>query len=372
MGAGAFSHCDDLGPAKVVELHQPAVGLRALLVIDNVAAGPSIGGVRMAPEISVEECFRLARAMTLKNAMAGLAHGGGKAMIAGDPHGEPGRKRQLVRAFAQAIAELGDYIPGPDMGTDETCMGWVRDEIGRAVGLPPELGGIPLDELGATGWGLAASARVAAPLCGLELAGARVAIQGFGAVGRHAARFLAEAGARLVAVSDSRGAVRDESGLDLEALGRLKAEGRSVSELDPARAIERDSLVAVPCEIWIPAAGPDVIRSDNVEQLQARLVLQGANIPATETAEQRLHERGVLVVPDFVANAGGVICAAVEHRGLGRAQAFQEISERVGANTAAVLAAARDAAVPPRQAARQLAEARVRRAMALGRWSGAA
>ncbi len=370
MSSESFAFCDELGPAKVVEIHVPGVALHGLLVIDNVAAGPSIGGIRLAPEISVGECFRLARAMTLKNAMAGLPHGGGKAMIRGDPHGDAAVRERLVRAFACAIADLRDYIPGPDMGTDETAMGWVRDEIGRAVGLPPELGGIPLDELGATGWGLAAAAGVAAPACGIGLEGARVAVQGYGAVGRHAARFLAEAGAVIVAVADSRGAVRRAGGIDLDALDVLKTTGHSVSELDEGTAIDRDALIAEPCEILIPAAGPDAIHEGNADRVQARLVLQGANIPATEAAERRLHARGVLVLPDFVANAGGVICAAMEYHGHGRSQAFQEIADRIAANTAEVLAAADREDMPPRAAAARLAEARVRRAMRLGRWAG--
>ncbi len=190
----AFQHyCDDLGPAKIVHLYDPSCDLRAIVVIDNVACGPSIGGVRMAIDVSTDEVFRLARAMTLKNASAGLAHGGGKAGILADP--KTCDKQRLMRAFAKAIRDLSEYIPGPDMGTDETCMAWTHDEIQRAVGLPRVLGGIPLDEIGATGYGLAACAEVAAEFCELQLNGATVAIEGFGNVGRHAARFLAEKGA---------------------------------------------------------------------------------------------------------------------------------------------------------------------------------
>ena len=148
-------YCDDLGPAKVVHIYDPCCELRAIVVIDNVACGPSIGGVRMVPDVSTEEIFRLARAMTLKNAAAGLPHGGGKSGILADP--KTCDKQRLVRAFARAIRDLTQYIPGPDMGTDETCMAWTYDEIGRAVGLPRVLGGIPLDEIGATGYGLAAA-----------------------------------------------------------------------------------------------------------------------------------------------------------------------------------------------------------------------
>ena len=196
-------YCDDLGPIKIVHLHEPSCGLRGIVVIDNVACGSSIGGVRMAADVSTREVFRLARAMTLKNAAAGLPHGGGKAGILADP--QTSDKARLIRAFARAIRDLVEYIPGPDMGTDETCMGWIHDEIGRAGGLPRVLGGIPLDEIGATGFGVAECAEVAAPLCNLTINGAAVAIEGFGNVGKHAARFLEEKGARLVAASDSKG-----------------------------------------------------------------------------------------------------------------------------------------------------------------------
>ena len=196
---------DNLGPLKIVHVHRRGLGLRATIVVDNVACGPSIGGIRMAPDVSTEECTRLARAMTLKNAAAGLPHGGGKAVIYGDPKISTAAKEPLIRGFAAAIADMTDYIPGPDMGIDELCMGWIKDEIGRAVGLPREVGGIPLDEIGATGFGLAAAVDVAREFIELELRGARVAVQGFGAVGKHAARFLQEKGTVLVAASDSSG-----------------------------------------------------------------------------------------------------------------------------------------------------------------------
>jgi len=149
-----FALADDMGPSKVIHVLEPSVGLRGVLVVDNVARGPSIGGLRMAPDVSVEECMRLARAMTLKNAAAGLPYGGGKSVIAADPSMPVERKEELIRAMARSLRNIEEYIFGPDMGTDETCMAWVRDEIGRAVALPRDLGGIPLDEIGATGWGL--------------------------------------------------------------------------------------------------------------------------------------------------------------------------------------------------------------------------
>ncbi len=368
MTDDAFRFADELGPAKIVHVANASVGLKAIVVVDNVAAGPAIGGTRMAPDVSLEECFRLARAMTLKNAAAGLAHGGAKSVVFGDPSMPVEAKELLVRAFASAIGDVTDYIPGPDMGTDERAMAWVRDEIGRSVGLPRELGGVPLDEIGATGFGVAVAAEVAAGFCDVALDGARVVVQGFGAVGKHAARFLAERGAVLVGASDSHGATVNPAGLNVAELIAHKAKGGRVADYPKGEPIPRDEIIATQCEIWIPAARPDAIRADNVDRLDCKLVLEGANIPATPAAEARLAERGILVVPDFIVNAGGVICAAVEYGGGTEASALATIEEKLRVNTGEALKAARDDAVTPREAAMRLAETRVRRAMALRRW----
>ena len=363
-----FSFADEIGPEKIVHIHRHVLGLKAIVVIDSTAAGPAIGGTRMAPDVSVEECVRLARAMTLKNAAAGLPHGGAKSVIVGDPGMATDRKEQLIRAFAAAITDLVDYIPGPDMGTDETAMAWVKDEIGRAVGLPRVIGGIPLDEIGATGFGLAVAAETAQELGGPQLKGARVAVQGFGAVGQHAARFLKDKGAVLVAASDTHGAITNPDGLDVSELVALKQKGKPLTAYAHGRKLEREDIISVPCDIWIPAARPDVIRADNVEKLDTKLVLQGANIPATADAERRLHERGILSIPDFIANAGGVICASVEYHGGTQSSSFDAISEKIASNTREVLHAVRSEHLLPRTAANRLAERRVRAAMALRRW----
>lgn len=363
-----FRFADDLGPETVVHIHRPAVGLRAIVVIDNVAAGPSIGGVRMAPDVSLEECVGLARAMTLKNAAAGLPHGGGKSVIFADPRMPADAKERLIRAFASSIAGLADYIPGPDMGTNETMMAFVLDEIGRAVGLPRVLGGIPLDEIGATGYGLAAAAEVAARVCHIELDGARIAIQGFGAVGMHAARYLAAKGGVLVAASDSRGTVHDAGGLDLARLMATKAAGCSLIDGGVGIVGGVDEIIGVDCDIWIPAARPHVLHAGNAASLRTRMVLQGANIPATKEAEQHLHDRGVIVLPDFIVNAGGVICAAVEYRHGTETTALEVIAQKISANTETVLARAAAQSILPRAAAEALALERVHAAMRCRRW----
>jgi glutamate dehydrogenase (NAD(P)+) len=366
-----FRFADDLGPFKLIHIYRPSLRLKAIVAIDNIACGPAIGGVRIAPDVTTEEAFRLSRAMTFKNAAAGLPHGGGKSVIVADPKMPLRDKERLIRAFAASIADLAEYIPGPDMGTDELAMGWINDEIGRAVGLPREIGGIPLDEIGATGFGLASAIDVAREHIGMPLKGARVVIQGFGSVGKHAARFLVEKGAVLVATSDTRGTIADENGLDVPALIALKAEGRTLNDYPGGRKLSADAVIDIPCEIWIPAARPDVIHAGNAARLKTQLVAEGANIPLTAEAEAALAARGVLVLPDFIANAGGVICAAIEYHGGTERAALALIDEKIRSNTEAVLGEARRTGALPRTAAASLASERVRRAMWTRRWDSA-
>ena len=363
-----FALADDLGPLKVIYVHEPSIGLKGVLVVDNVARGPSIGGVRMAVDVTVEECARLARAMTFKNAAAGLPHGGGKSVIIADPKMPKAQKEILIRGFACALAEIEQYIFGPDMGTNEECMAWVKDEINRSIGLPREFGGIPLDEIGATGWGLYHAIDVACEFCQLDIRGARFVVQGFGAVGKHVTQFLSRAGAIVVAVSDSAGAIYNADGLDVEKLIALKTGGNSVTEYAEGENLDGDDIVDIECDIWIPAARPDVIREDNVNRLKTRMLVQGANIPATYAAEKTLHEKGILCIPDFIANAGGVICAAMEYQNASQSTAMSVIEEKIRQNTREVLETAKREQILPREAALSLARSRLDKAMGFRRW----
>lgn len=358
-----FQFADDLGPQQIIAIYEPKLNLRAMVVVDNVAAGPAMGGCRMAPDVTLEECFRLARTMTFKNAAAGLPHGGAKSVVIGDPKIPADLKEAMIRALAQCIRDVRSYIPGPDMGVNERAMGWIHDEIGRAVGLPREIGGIPLDEIGATGFGVAIAAEVAQEFCDVRIAGARLAIQGFGAVGKHAARFLADRGAVLVAASDSAGATLNPKGLDVQALIAFKQGGGKLAEFPGGQRIDRDALFGVDCDILIPAARPDVINRSNVNSIQARLIIEGANIPVSAEADGPLAARGILSIPDFIANAGGVICAAVEYRGGTQGTAFQTIEEKIRENTRAVLEARQRRKILPRAAAFEFARERIVAAM---------
>ena len=364
------SYHDEFGPEKIVYVYEPRCNLRGIVVIDNTSIGPAIGGIRMTPTVSTEEVFRLARAMTWKNALAGIPHGGGKAGIIADPRKiSASEKEILIRQFARGIERLNEYIPGPDMGTDETAMAYIRDETGRSVGLSTVLGGIPLDQVGATGYGLAVSAEIAQTYANISLKGARVSIQGFGNVGQHAARYLAEPtrGAVLVSATDIDGTIYNPDGLDIDELCSVIKETGGVTAYKNGKVLERDAFIDIECDIFVPAAQPDVITAENADRLKCKLILQGANIPATKEAEQILHDKGVLSVPDFVANAGGVICGSVEYHGGTKNQAFTEIAEKMRFNTNAVLEKSEAENVTPREAALQLAKDRVKEAMSYRR-----
>lgn len=356
---------DEYGPEKIVYIYEPRCGLKGIIVIDNISAGPAIGGIRMAPDVSTEEVFRLARAMTWKNALAGIPHGGGKSAILADP--STPNKETLIRQFARAMESMEGYIPGPDMGTDEVAMAWVRDEIGRSVGLSKVLGGIPLDQIGATGYGLAVCAEVTQEFADVRLEGARVVVQGFGNVGTHTARYLQDRGAVLVGASDLDGTVYDPDGIDVDQLAEVKQNTGRVTTYERGEKHDIDYWLEIPCDIFVPAARPDVISEDNALQLKAKVVLQGANIPVTPRAERILHDNGILSVPDFVANAGGVICASVEYKGGTQKQAFETIEEKIRENTREVLQLAKAHSQIPAEAALSLAKQRVAEAMAYRR-----
>jgi glutamate dehydrogenase (NAD(P)+) len=356
-----FQLVDELGPELIIHISDVKSGLKAIVVVDNTAVGPTIGGTRMSLEVTTKEVARLARAMTLKNAMARLPHGGGKSGIIADP--ASANKEAIIRAFARKIRHISEYIPGPDMGTSETDMAYIKDEIDRAVGLPRELGGIPLDIIGSTGYGVAVSTEVAAGYINLDLKGARLTVEGFGAVGKHAARFLAKRGVILIAASDSKGTIYDPVGLDIEALIEIKNTTGSVINYKKGEKLKTTDLFNISTDIFIPAARPDVITISNADILDARLIVQGANIPITVDAEKLLHERGVLIIPDIIANAGGVITASVEYHGGTEKEAFERIEETISQNTKEILDKVSKQKITPREAAQFTAMHRVKQAM---------
>jgi len=354
---------DAIGPERIVQVYDPITKMQGVLVIDNTALGPGKGGIRMVPDLTTEEVFGLARAMTWKNALAEIPFGGAKSGI--KAHATNSHKAEIVKAFARKIAELvpSQYIPGPDMNMGEGEMALVAETIGTpkaATGKPASMGGLP-HELGSTGFGVAIATEIALEHRKMPLNGATIAIEGFGNVGTFTAKFLTEKGAKVVAVSDSKGTVCLESGLDYETLMKTKKEHGTVIAYPGAKVLEARSLFGMNCDVLIPGARPNVIHVGNVQEVKAKIIVEAANIPMKPEIEHGLAKKGVLIIPDFVANAGGVISSYVEFKGGNEKEMFDMVREKITRNTRLVLE--KTVAGNTREAALEIAEERVIDAM---------
>lgn len=300
-----------------VEIDKTQRIVRAWRVQHNLARGPGKGGVRYSPSVSRDEVTGLATIMSMKNALASLPFGGAKGGVEIEPADlDDESRRRLAHALADAFGSfVGPEIDilGPDVGTGELDMAAFAEAWGEsgadhpdavATGKPIDAGGIDLRD-GATARGCAQAIVVARDRAELGT-DARVAIQGFGALGRELARLLAEAGHPIVALSDSGGGVHDADGLDLDDVIEAKAEEGSVAAA-MGEAIGSIDVLTVDADIVVPAALQSVVDVDVADRISARLVVEGANGPITGQGDTRLRNRGVTVVPDFAANAGGVI-----------------------------------------------------------------
>jgi glutamate dehydrogenase len=294
----------------------------------NDALGPTRDGTRISPDFNADEASALALIMTIKHAAGRIPAGGGKGGIAADPRRLSRRELEaLCRGYVRHLRSGGSGydVPGADIGTDLQCMAWMLDEHeslqGRhepaAVNDKPAILGGTVGGYEATGEGVFDVCREAAGDAGLDLAGAAIAIQGFGQVGSvAAARFRAE-GARVVAVSDVRGGVYSKDGIDVEALLAHRASAGTVCGLAGTADISNEELLACDCDVLVPAAVQGVITADNAGGVQARMVVEAANAPTTLEAESMLIDAGVTVVPDVLANAGSVhLCQMERTQGL--------------------------------------------------------
>ena len=290
----------------------------------NLTRGPAKGGIRYDMNVTLDEVKAMAAWMTWKTAVVDVPFGGGKGGIVCDPNClSLGEKERLTRRY---IAEIMDIIgpdrdvPAQDMGTDAQTMAWVLDTYNMHVrrtenavvtGKPLSLGG-SLGRNEATGRGVLITAREAMQRLGKPLAGATVAVQGFGNVGSQATRLLHEAGARIIAVSDSKGAIKNDRGLDIHALLKHVAEAKTVTGFKGAEALDPAALLTYQVDILVPAATENQITEDNAPKVRAKIIVEGANGPTAPAADPILQENGVLVVPDILANAGGVTVSYFE------------------------------------------------------------
>jgi len=293
-------------------------------VTHNIARGPSKGGIRYHPDVTLDEVKSLAMWMTWKCALMGIPFGGAKGGVVCNPK-ELSRfelERMTRRFTSEIINEIGPEkdIPAPDVGTDASVMAWIFDTysmnkghsvLGVVTGKPIMIGG-SLGREEATARGALYCIRQAILRREARLDGMTAAVQGFGNVGSHLARFLAEDGAKVVAISDSGGGLYNLNGIDVQAAIAHKRETGRLEGLKGAEAITNDELLLVECDLLAPCALEQVITADNADKVRAKMICEGANGPVTPDADEILEDRGVLVLPDVLANAGGVVVSYFE------------------------------------------------------------
>ncbi|MGA9996341.1 MAG: Glu/Leu/Phe/Val dehydrogenase [Pyrinomonadaceae bacterium] len=290
----------------------------------NIARGPAKGGIRYHPQVTLDEIKALASWMTWKCATVNIPYGGGKGGVVCDPKSMSRNElERLTRRFAFEIAPIigpDRDIPAPDVYTDEQTMAWMMDtismvrghtELGVVTGKPISLGGSQ-GRSEATARGCLYALREACKMKGVELNGARVAVHGFGNAGANIARLVAADGARVVALADSRSGVYSESGLDVGAALRHKAETKSLEGLPKTKAMSATDVLEVDCDILLPSALENSITRANVDRVKARIIAELANGPTTPAADRIFEDSGVFLVPDILANAGGVTVSYYE------------------------------------------------------------
>jgi glutamate dehydrogenase (NAD(P)+) len=309
----------------------------------NGARGPYKGGIRFHPDVDLDEVRALAELMTWKTAIVGLPYGGAKGGVNCNPDElEKSESQAVARSFMDKIEKvLGPTrdIPAPDVGTNAQTMAWLMDEYGKLHGHTPAcVTGKPIELEGsygreaATGRGVVYMFQEAAPLIDLDPSEATFVVQGFGNVGSWAARLLQELGAKMVGVSDVTGAIRSDEGIDVKALLAHLSDGGKLLEFDKAEEIDRNDLVAVPCDLFVPAALGGMVHKGNADKMKCRMIVEGANSPTTPQADEILSDKGVTIVPDVMANAGGVVVSYFEW--VQNLQHFRwderEVNERLG------------------------------------------
>ncbi len=368
---------NSFGPQYIIKVSDPSIGMKGFLVVDNTVLGPGKGGIRMTPNVTGEEVGRLARGMTFKNALAGIPFGGAKAGMVWEG-GTPERKKQFVQSFARLLKPFIPrlYIAGPDVNSGEREMQWFVEATGnfrsatgkpadlcmKVFGKPGEKCGLP-HEFGSTGFGVAQATRVAAEVLDIPLKNATVAIHGFGNVGSFAYKILSEMGARVVALADSKTALISPSGFDHAQLKKIIDTRGKLDQYRGARKISHERFWAEPVDILIPASVTDVINESNYRAIKAKIIVEAGNIPMREHIEEKLWRKGILIVPDFVANAGGVISSYAEYRGYNPKKMFDLVEKKITKSTRLVLERSIKTKKNPREVAMSIAKERIEKAM---------
>ena len=375
-----------LGPKEKIEINinpelpsGKVINIRVFVVRHNDALGPAKGGIRMTPDVSLDDITGLAMEMTWKTSLIGVPFGGGKSGIRFDPAPlSPDVKEVIIRSFTRGTRRhIGPeiYIPAPDMGTNEMDMAHIRDCISYSegtsitkgcfvTGKPVILSGI-VGRREATGKGVVYTALVMCKKLGLDISKMRAVVQGFGNVGSVAAAEVAKCGAKVVAIADLSGGIVNDDGLDIEALSQHSQEAGGVKGFKKAAGIDKSEIFEVDCDILIPAAAGSQITVENVNKIKAGFVAEAANAAITPRADEIFHERGIPVIPDILCNAGGVFVSYLEYtqetqrEQMTLAEVEQRLAERMKQRFNEVYEFAREKALTMREAAMDMAVSKV-------------
>jgi glutamate dehydrogenase/leucine dehydrogenase len=364
---------DEFGPEYVINIYDPKLKMEGFLVIDNTVLGPGKGGIRMTENVTAEEVFRLARTMTFKNALADLPFGGAKAGIVWKG-GSPELKKKFIQSFARSIKMLTPrkYIGAPDVNTGEKEMQWFVEATGNwrsATGKPAnycmtvfgkegERCGIP-HEYGSTGFGVAKSAETAAQILGIDIKGAKVAIHGFGNVGTFAYKFLTEMGANVIALADHEATIYEKNGFNKKEIEKIIKDKKTLKSYPYGQKIAAEKFWEISTDILIPASITNVINDGNKNKIKTKMIVEAGNIPMSEEIEKEFFQKGILVVPDFIANAGGVISSYAEYRGYNPKKMMETIEKKITKNVKIILKRSLTEKKNPRDVGLEIAVSRI-------------
>lgn len=364
---------DDIGPERVHLWYDPEINVRGVVVIDTTVFGTADGGTRMLQDITVEEMAELARSMTYKFASFDIPIGGAKCGIWANPKIIGSERQSIFRAFGKAIRPLLSsrvlLSTGTDMGTYYEDLKIAFKASGRiSLGREPQIDGVPVTDL-ATGFGVTVAAQEACRFLNFDFEESSVAIEGFGKVGGSVLKSMVKLGANVVAVSTINGCLYNPKGLDIDMLLNEREEcgDECVLSFTNARHLPKEALFQLPVDILVPGARPREINSMNVGKIRAKIISSGANMPITEGAEEALYRRGIISVPDFIANAGGIISGLILMFGGDPSIAMQGVMRVIASSTANVLKSSHKEDVNPKKLAVRRAREKVLEARLKGK-----
>lgn len=361
---------DKWGPEKVVQVYDPDISMQGYLIIDNTTLGPGKGGIRISPTITPLGIFKLARLMTWKCALAEIPFGGAQAGIRANPYEIDSIK--YIKAFADKIAPFvpNRYIAGPDINVGEKEIAAFVETVGDllgATGKPTDLGGIAYqNDMAGFGIGVALETSlqvlhdsIKCPHC---LSETRVVIQGFGKVGYGTAKYLNSKGAHIVAVNDNWGTLYNPEGIDITKIrgsAYAMSKERSLKRSKEGMILPRDEIYKIECDVFIPCAYDCAVNEDTSSQLKTKLIVEGANNSSTPDAERKLFEKGIIILPDILVNAGGIIGSFAEYRKMDATEAFVLIESKIKKNVKLISEKIIDSGLIPRIIAKDIAQQRL-------------